>query len=380
MKRLIAVVVAVVLLVALTGGPAVAAKQTIVHVYPGDSIQAAVDTPGVTKVIVHAGVYNQPVVFGLEDSNITLQGEDGAILDGTGLGNVNAITLAASGVTIRGFEIRDYGGQGIRADGTIGAPLSDITLRHLNIHDVGSQNSHAHTIDIRNAADVIIQNVTIVVDAGDKWWAEGIRLQSIVGVQVINVDVDGGDNGVNFALSTETALGPPTSGVVKSSTFANNIFAGVLIAHSTDATIVGNEITGAGFAGIYVGYTSGGVTGITVKGNDVSGSVGVAKWGGAGGHGIVLNYNVDFILVLGNQVSNNLKDGIALYGSSSNNQVNENEVSGSGMYGISLRGGASNNLVKENEVSGSGTFDLHWDGSGTGNVWEENEYDTSNLP
>ncbi len=196
---------------------------------------------------------------------------------------------------------------------------------------------------------------------------------------MINVDVDGGWVGVNFALSTEAELGPPTSGVVRGSTFANNFLFGVFMANSTDATIVGNEITGAGFAGIYVGYTSGGVTGITVKGNDVSGSVGVAKWGGAGGHGIVLN-NVHESLVLGNEVSDSGEDGIALYGGASDNWVQGNEVSDSGRYGISVRVDASDNLIRGNTVSGSGSYDLHWDGSGTGNSWKGNNYGTSNLP
>lgn len=372
MKRLMAIALAVALLLVMAVAAPVAAKSVVIHVYPGGSIQPAVDTPGVTTVLVHAGVYNQSVVFGPENSGITLKGEAGAILDGTSLGGVNAITLSANGVTIQGFEIRNYGGQGIRGWGSNSDPLSGITLRHLNIHDVGSADpdGHGHAIDLRHGADIIIQNVRVAVGPGAVWWAEAIRLESIDGVQVINVDIDGGWIGVNFARESEDVAGPPTNGVVKGSIFTGNGLFGVFIANSTDATIVGNEITGAELFGIYAGSYSG-VTGITVKGNKVSDT--------GSYHGIVLNM-VNSSSVLGNEVSGSGMDGIALYGGASNNEVKENKVSSSGRYGISLRGGASDNLVKENEVSGSGTFDLHWDGSGTNNVWQDNVYGTSNLP
>lgn len=374
MRKILGIFLALVLMLTFSLVTVVSAapdKPNKLHVGYG-TIQAAVDAaqPGDT-IIVHAGTYNESVVISTDD--ISLKGEAGAILDGTDLGNVNAITLSANGVTIRGFEIRDYGGQGIRADGTIGTPLSGITLRHLNIHDVGSfPGGHGHAIDIRNAADVMIKQVTVAVGPGAVSWAEGIRLQSIVGVQVINADVDGGVNGVNFALSTEAELGPPTSGVVKGSTFANNSFISVFIAHSTDATIVGNEITDAALFGIYAGWGTG-VSGITIKGNEVSGS---------GVYGITLSGATNSE-VSKNTVTGSGSDGIALYamfGGTSNNQVEKNKVSSSSRYGISLRGEASDNLIKKNKVSGSGTFDLHWDGSGSGNTWEKNVYGTSNLP
>ena len=264
------------------------------------TIQAAIDAANSGDTIsVHTGTYPESVVISTND--ITLQGEGNPVLDGTGLGFVNAITLSANGVTIRGFEIRDYGGQGIRADGTISTPLSGITLRHLNIHDVGSGGGHAHAIDIRHATDVIIQNVTVVVGSGAVSWAEAIRLESIDGVQVINVDVDGGWIGVNFALGDDPD--GPTNGVIKGSTFANNGFIAVFIANSTSATVKGNTVEDAGMSGIYAGWAGAEVTGVVIQGNEVSGS---------SVYGITLGGASDSV-VRGNEVSDSGVDGIALY-------------------------------------------------------------------
>ena len=80
MKKLISIAVAAALLVTIAVTTPVSASVGI-HVYPGDSIQAAVDaaSPGDT-IIVHKGEYHQSVKIGTND--ITLKGA-GAILDGT---------------------------------------------------------------------------------------------------------------------------------------------------------------------------------------------------------------------------------------------------------------------------------------------------------
>jgi parallel beta-helix repeat protein len=305
------------------------------------------------------------------DSSLTCSGP-GLIIGADGITlDLDGYTLSGDG-TIPGVGVDNTGGyddvtiedgaivgfeQGIRAEGG-----TDLTLKDLSFSgDTGG--GHAHVIDIRDYGNVVIKDVTIVVGAGSPDWAEAMRLESINDVEVENVDVDGGWIGVNFACDDCDGSELPTNGVVKDSTFEDNGLFGVFIANSTDATIEGNEIIDTGLFGIYVGSEiSTGLTGITVKGNEVSG-IGIF-------HGIVLNI-VDSSYVLQNHVSGSGTDGIALYGGSSYNQVSENEVSGSGRYGISLRGGASNNLVKENEVSVSGTADLH--DVGTDNTWEENE-------
>jgi parallel beta-helix repeat protein len=284
--------------------------------------------------------------------------------DSTGYGVDN--TGGYDDVTVKDGTIDGFG-QGIRAEGASGFTLEDLSFSG------DTSGSHAHVIDIRGGEDVMIEDVTIVVGAGSPSHAEAIRLESIDGVQVTDVEVDGGWIGVNFALPDPLPNGvTPTNGEVKDSTFSNNAFMGVFIANSTDAEIVDNTVTNTGLFGIYAGWGTG-VSGVTIKENEVSGS---------GVYGITLSGAVNSE-VSGNTVTGSGVDGIALYalfGGTSDNEVEDNEVSNSGRYGISLRGGASDNAVKENVVSGSGTYDLHWDGSGSGNTWEDNVYVTSNLP
>src|SRR5688500_2749231 len=96
------------------------AQQTIV-VNPGDSIQNAVNqaVAGDT-VLVRAGTYAQKVSIagknGLSNAFVTLKGDPGAIVDGTGLapvGRQGLITIADSSyIRVDGFEIRNFSHNG----------------------------------------------------------------------------------------------------------------------------------------------------------------------------------------------------------------------------------------------------------------------------
>ena len=113
-------------------------SPTTRHVYPGQSIQDAIDSasPGDT-IIVHEGEYHQSVVI---TKSISLIGDE-AILNGTspsdlGTTLADAITIdeGVSGVTIKGFEIMNYSYYGIQAwnNGT-----SNIEIINNVIHDMG---------------------------------------------------------------------------------------------------------------------------------------------------------------------------------------------------------------------------------------------------
>lgn len=311
------------------------------------------------------------------DSNLTgsgtalIIGADGITLDlndytlsgdSTGYGVDN--TGGHDGVTIKNGTIVGFG-QGIRAEGASGLTLKDLGFSG------NTGGGHAHVIDIRDGEDVVIKDVTIVVGTGSPDWAEAMRLESIDGVEVANVTVDGGWIGVNFAYGDDPD--GPTNGVVKGSTFTGQGLFGVFIANSTSATVKGNTVEDVGLFGIYAGGGGAEVRNVIIQGNEVSGS---------GVYGITLVGASDSV-VRGNDVSDSGVDGIAVYfyeeADASNNWVQGNEVSNSGRYGISVRGGATNNLIRGNTVSDSGTYDLHWGGSGTGNTWKGNNYDTDNF-
>ncbi len=300
-------------------------------------------------------------------------GADGITLDlngytlsgnSTGYGVDN--TGSYNGVTIKNGSIVGFG-QGIRADGTIGTPLSGLTLEDLSFSgDTGG--GHAHVIDIRNSANVVIEDVTIVVGAGSPSSAEAIRLQSIDGVEVKNVNVDGGWIGVNFAFDDKLPLPqPPTNGIVKDSTFTNNGFMGVMIANTTSAMVKGNTITNTGFvAGIYAGYGPV-VTGVTIKDNEVSGGT---------GYGIALSGR-DNCVVSGNRVQAGFAWGsIAVYGGSSNS-IHHNTVTDSDGDGIYVE--EASDSIHHNTVTDSTGYGIHLDTSSNLNTVHHNTLSGNTL-
>ncbi len=115
---------------------------------------------------------------------------------------------------------------------------------------------------------------------------------------------------------------------------------GVLGVFQRSTLVVGNEIIGAGPAGVRV-YDGNGA----VAGNEIRGS----------GIGVLVQ-------------------------TSAGVRVTGNRVLDSGMLGIALVDGSSDTFVAGNEVKGSGAFDLFWDGLGSGNVWRGNICETSEPP
>ena len=282
--------------------------------------------------------------------------------DSTGYGVDN--TGGYDGVTIKGGTIDGFG-QGIKANG-----VSNFTLKDLSFSG-DTSGGHAHVIDIRNSANVTIRDVGIVVGTGSPSWGEAIRLQSIDCVEVINVDVDGGWTGVNFAYDDKLPLPqPPTKGIVKDSTFSNNAFVGVFITNTTSAMVLNNTITNTGWlAGIYAGYGPV-VTGVVIKDNEVSGGT---------GYGIALSGR-DNCVVSGNRVLDGFGwGGIALYGGASNSvhhntvtnsdgdgicveeasdSIHHNTVTDSTGYGIHLTDTSHDNTVHHNTLSGNTLGDI----------------------
>ena len=114
-------------LLGLGAAPAAAVEDTIVVT---TTIQAAVDAawPG-DAVVVPAGTYRE--VVAVTKSGITIVGEAGAVLDGTGLGaTVGVRVRSADGsrltdFTLEGFEIRGYTVSGVLLRGVDGFRLTE---------------------------------------------------------------------------------------------------------------------------------------------------------------------------------------------------------------------------------------------------------------
>ena len=384
MKKLISVATALALLLAMAVTTPVAAASTDIHVYSGDSIQAAVDSAiSGNVIIVHAGDYHQSVVFGPEDSGITLKGEEGAILNGAGPADPGTtlthrgitISTGANSVIVMGLEIVNFtqdNGGGIFSSG------SEITIDGNTI-----SNCFAGIILVTGSSgDKILNNDISGITTADGIYLGGSLSNPSTGNLINNNRVSGsGDAGI----SLHRAQNNEVSNNEISGSFH---VAGLALYYSSTNEVIENEVTGTADYGIFVWSSDGNL----IKENKVSGGNSGIRLYLANDNEVIENeatgialfgiyiWSSDGNLIKENKVSNSGVVGIAL-DDSHENEVIENEVTGSTLdYGIALYRTSSDNLIKENEVSGSGTYDLCESAlTGTGNIWEENKYDTFGI-
>lgn len=275
--------VAVLVVLTMARGEQAQAVTCTTTVTAPDSIQTAVDaaSPG-NVVCLSTGTYSQSVVFGSEDSGITLSAADGAspVLDGTGPADsgttllVDAIQLldGVSNVTIDGLEIRDYdsgigNGQG-NAIVAWDVSTSNVTIRDNVMHDfswnavlVGSEGGFVHD-------NWMVKNNT-VTDAA----YVGIELTNCENCTIMKNDVD-----------------PSLIGIVVQ---ARNTVGGSGLVTIDGVSVLHNTVDSATYAGIYVLSFTGHptnfspITGassllssVNIKMNTVtgSGSVGIKFW------------------------------------------------------------------------------------------------------
>ena len=120
-------------------------------------------------VIVRAGIYNEAVSFGRSGSAaagyITLRGDIGAILDGTGL-NGQGITISSRNyIRVVGMTVQNFKGSGTPMGIDVEGSSSSIELLNNLIHNIESPNGNAHGIAFYGTASTPMTN--IVVDGNE---------------------------------------------------------------------------------------------------------------------------------------------------------------------------------------------------------------------
>jgi hypothetical protein len=111
---------------------------------PFGDLEAAVRaaTPG-TEILVHAGTHPGghyvENVHGTATAPIWIRGEEGAVIDAAGAGEVLHVT-EASHLVIEGLELRGSSANGLNIDdgGTPETPTHHVVMRDLWVHDVGT--------------------------------------------------------------------------------------------------------------------------------------------------------------------------------------------------------------------------------------------------
>jgi nitrous oxidase accessory protein NosD len=344
-KRLTLIGTGIALLLVTGAAPATAAVAIVV--YPGESIQAAVDAahPG-DRVLVSAGTYHEAVCVTTDGIQLRSQG---AVVLPPAQAPLTPCAFDAGGQTI-GIAIV---GVFDPDTGQVSDPVSDVTVSGFRVEDFRDFG-----------IGMIGGNNVDIVD---------------------NTAVNNGEYGIARFVST--------GGSLRSNRTTGSDEAGLYLGDSPEAhaTIVGNTSWDNGFFGIFVRDSAHG----TVVGNTSYGNcIGIIT---LSSHAIVEDWTV-----VGNTVRDNVKAcpasddgppasgiGIALAGARDitvrGNVVTGNRPSGPSIatggvvvFGLAAIGGPdpTGNLVQGNQLRDNDP-DLFYDGSGSGNRWFANSCQTS---
>ena len=198
----------------------------------GDTIKRAAhgDT-----IVVKGGVYNER--FALNKS-ITLRGEDGAIIDGGGVGSV--ITVSAPATVVRGFTIRNTGDRLSEGDaGIMIKKAKGVIIEGNRVEDA------LFGVQVRNAPDSIVRNNTFYgkdLDVGRRgdlirvWYSSGAVVED-------NRVFDGRDVVIWYSKNV----------TVRRNEVRNGRY-GIHFMYCDDATIEDNRLIGNS-VGVYLMYS-----------------------------------------------------------------------------------------------------------------------------
>jgi len=160
--------VAPAVLCALVLPGAASARQIIVAPVGGDysTVAAGVGAALAGDIVtVRPGVYMESVAFGRSGSAaagfITLQGEPGAILDGTGKSGAGITISSRNYVKVMGMTVQNFKAGGTPMGISVEGSSSFIELRNNLIHDIESPNGNAHGIAFYGSAATPMTNVVV---------------------------------------------------------------------------------------------------------------------------------------------------------------------------------------------------------------------------
>jgi parallel beta-helix repeat protein len=319
------------------------------------------------------------LIVGADGITIDLNGYSLTMTGGSGYGIDN--TDGYTDVTIKNGTIEDFN-EGVRAEDADGLKLSD-----LEIIGASGHASVTGAIHVLRGEDVEIKNSSVSVTA-TFLGPHGIRLDSVDGVKVKNVDVDGSFIGISFF--SVGALGPNTNGSIQGCTItgANNY--GVLLATADRAIIQDNEISDCG-TGLWAGGWGVPLSDMKIQDNYFHDNVqgGFILWDvsdsqvsgntseGNGTFGLLMRSDASDNKISDNDLSENGVRGLVLLFGANDNHISGNTVNDNAIDGISLFiGTCTGNKITDNTALGNGIHDLFHNATSTPNTWDDNDYDT----
>jgi len=336
------------LLVAILAALAVpaAAETRTVAPAPGALAAAVAGANPGDVLILMPGLHEGPVSI---DLPLTLEGQDGTILEGNGTGSV--VSVSSNGAVIRNLTIRGSGNDGAAIDSGVKLERTATNAIVENNHLTGN----LHGITVHGARDSIVRGNRIegrrdrrVNDRGN-----GIYVWNAPGTIVEANDVIWGRDGI-FANASK-------NNVFRNNTFRDLRFA-VHYMYTNNSRIIGNISVGntLGFALMFSNR-------IEVRDNL---SLGDRT------HGIMLNY-ANNAQVTGNLVRGGTHEKCTFIYNAHKNRIEGNRFEGCEI-GIHFTAGSERNQITGNAFVGNrtqvkyvGTRQMEWSAEGRGNFWSD---------
>ncbi len=234
------------------------------------TIQEAIDAPMTMDghhISISAGIYPEHVTVH-KDLTLTGAGEGLTVLEGTGLGIGNGITLASgqAGITIEQMTIQNYTGSGSNGSGIFGLNNDDFILQHVTL-DNNQGRGGIYLSGVGSGIDnVLIDNVTSSNHA-----VSGSRGIVIWNGHKTNITISNCEVFNNNCCGIELQDGTASDVTITGNNIHDNVDNGIGVLGLTDTegsnSITGNTVTDNGRFGIEIKNPNGGVT---VSGNTVS--------------------------------------------------------------------------------------------------------------
>lgn len=286
------------------------------HVYPGQSIQTAINDAGYDDIIyVHSGTYKEHVNV---NKGVTLMGIGKPVVDASNSGS--AITLTANGITLDGFTV-----------------INASSMPHIGIYV--SSNS----------------NVVINCTASNNFigiWLDSSSNNILMG----NIASNSTDRGIYLYDSSNNSLTDNTAN-------SNNFF-GIILDSSSENNLTGNIVSN-NEQGIYLATSS--------NNNNLTGNIASNNE-----QGIMLRSSSNYNTLTDNTANSNEQEGIYLY-SSCNNILMGNIANSNNEYGINLYS-SSNNTLTDNTASNNSDYGIFcWQFSSTNLIYNNYFNNTNNA-
>ncbi|WP_298727347.1 nitrous oxide reductase family maturation protein NosD [uncultured Ferrovibrio sp.] len=366
----------------LAAGLVPPAQAERVVIQPGADLQAALERSVEGDVLSLApGIYRGNLRISRQ---VTLEGTEGAVIEGDGQGN--AITVTAAGAVVRGLSVRGSGMDldamhaGIFLEKTATGAVVENNRLEGNLYGV-----YVHGAEKALVRGNVIRGITQgrINEAGN-----GVSLWNAPGAKVVDNDISFGRDGI-YTISSRNNL------------FSGNRFSDLRFAvhymYTNDSEISGNVSTGnsVGFAIMYSnrlvvkdnvsdgdrdhGFLFNYANGSRITGNAVYGKPQPAeRWIGAGnrsvGHGVPASED-DARPVSATRIGP--EKCVFIY-NANQNRFHNNRFEGCEI-GIHFTAGSEGNemtgnafIRNRNQVKYVGTRHLDWSKGGRGNYWSDN--------